>query len=226
MGDERPVIWEPFALPARGDAELVARAQEFRASMSARRTVRMFSSRPVPRDVIEQAIAAAGRAPSGANLQPWHFVAITDPARKHRIRLAAEAEERAFYGHRAPPEWLAALAPLGTDADKEFLDPAPVLIAVFAERTGRLPDGRKVKHYYVPESVGIAVGFLIAALHHAGLATLTHTPSPMGFLNDILGRPENEKPFLLLVVGHPAEGCVVPRAGGDKKPLNQIMTWL
>ena len=166
-----------------------------------------------------------GHRPSGANLQPWHFTVITDPALKHRIRVAAETEEKEFYEERAPAEWLAALAPLGTDANKPFLETAPVLIAVFAQRHGLLPDGRKVKHYYVPESVGIAVGFLIAGLHGCGLATLTHTPSPMNFLNEICGRPAQEKPYLLLVVGYPAEDCKVPRAGGIKKRLSEFVDW-
>jgi nitroreductase len=164
----------------------------------------------------------AGR-PNGANLQPWHFVAIGDADIKRRIRVAAEAEEREFYETRAPADWLEALAPLGTDADKPFLETAPWLIAIFAQPYGVLPDGRKRKHYYAQESVGIATGFLIAALHEAGLATLTHTPSPMGFLNEILGRPENERPFLLLVVGHPAPGAEVPRIA--KKGLDEIATF-
>ena len=191
-----------------------------------RRSVREFSDRPVPRDVIENALRAAGSAPSGANLQPWHFTVVTDAAAKHRIRVMAEQEEREFYDGRAPQEWLDALAPLGTDASKPFLEIAPVLIAIFAQRHGALPDGRLVKHYYVPESVGIATGFLIAALHDAGLATLTHTPSPMGFLNEICGRPENEKPYILLVVGHPAADCRVPAAGGVKKKLDEIANWI
>ena len=170
-------------------------------------------------------LPAGGRhAPSGANLQPWHFAVVTDPALKARIRRAAEDEEREFYARRAPREWLDALAPLGTDEHKPFLETAPYLIAVFARPHGLLPDGRAVKHYYVAESVGIATGFLIAALHHAGLATLTHTPSPMGFLNDLLGRPAHERPFLLLVVGYPADGATVPRIA--KKGLNEIATFL
>ncbi|MCW5731226.1 MAG: nitroreductase family protein [Alphaproteobacteria bacterium] len=211
----------PGALP---EAEMIARARAFRDHLRGRRTVRDFSDRAVPRALIEAAIEAAGSAPSGANLQPWHFVAIADPAIKREIRRAAEEEERAFYGGRAPQEWLEALAPLGTDEHKPFLETAPWLIAIFAERNGRLPDGRPVKHYYVPESVGIATGFLIAALHEAGLVTLTHTPSPMGFLNRILKRPENEKPYILLVAGHPAEGAMVPRIG--KKRLDEIASWL
>ena len=166
----------------------------------------------------------AGSAPSGANLQPWHFVVIGDPAVKQQIRAAAEAEEREFYGGRAPQEWLDALAPLGTDAEKPFLETAPFLIAIFAQSYGLLPDGRKVKNYYVQESVGIATGMLITAIHRAGLASLTHTPSPMGFLNTILHRPVNEKPFLLLVVGYPSDGALVPDIG--KKSLDEIATFL
>jgi iodotyrosine deiodinase len=205
--------------------EMQERSARFLEEMRRRRTVRDFSSRPVEREVIENCLKAAGTAPSGANLQPWHFTVITDPALKRRIREAAEVEEKEFYEGRAPAEWLEALAPLGTDANKPFLETAPILIAVFAQRHGQLPDGRKVKHYYVPESVGIAVGFLIAGLHRCGLATLTHTPSPMNFLNEICGRPANEKPYLLLVAGHPAEDCKVPRAGGIKKEISEFVDW-
>ena len=204
--------------------EMETRAGAFYAEMARRRTVREFSNRPVPRAVIENALRAASTAPSGANLQPWHFVVVSDAELKHRIRVAAEQEEREFYNGRAPQEWLDALAPLGTDENKPFLETAPHLIAIFAESYGVLPDGRRVKHYYVNESVGIATGFLIAALHHAGLATLTHTPSPMNFLNDILGRPAHERPFLLLVAGYPAENCRVPDI--SKKSLDEIATWL
>lgn len=208
------------------EPEMIRRSADFHAEIRRRRTVRDFSDWPVPRGVIESCLLAAGTAPSGANQQPWHFVVITDAARKKRIREAAEIEEREFYSGRASAEWLEALAPLGTDADKPFLETAPVLIAIFGQRYGLRADGRKVKHYYVPESVGIATGFLIAALHHAGLATLTHTPSPMGFLNEICRRPESEKPYILLVVGYPASDCLVPRHGGIKKPLDQISSWL
>jgi nitroreductase len=192
------------------DEERIARAKGFADEMARRRTVRDFSSTPVPRALIEHCLRAAGTAPSGANQQPWRFVAVSDPAIKHRIREAAEAEEREFYEHRAPDEWLQALDALGTDADKPFLDTAPWLIAVFYERFGLDADGNKHKRYYPHESVGIATGLLIAALHRAGLATLTHTPSPMGFLNKILGRPRNEMAYLLLVAGHPGENCRVP----------------
>ncbi len=200
-------------LPARpnlDDAERLRLADQFADELGTRRTVRDFSTRPVAREVIEACLRAAGTAPSGANQQPWRFVAIGDPATKRRIREAAEAEEREFYAHRAPPEWLDALSALGTDADKPFLEAAPWLVAVFYERFGLDAAGHKHKRYYPHESVGIATGLLIAAMHRAGLATLTHTPSPMGFLNEIVGRPRNEMPYLLLVVGHPAEGCRVP----------------
>jgi nitroreductase len=203
--------------PAFDDEERLARARQFADTMARRRTVRDFAPTPVPRAVIEACLQAAGSAPSGANQQPWSFVAVSDPALKQRIRLAAEAEEREFYERRAPGEWLQALAPLGTDADKPFLEIAPWLIAVFYERTGPEVDGQKAKRYYPHESTGIACGLLIAALHQAGLATLTHTPSPMAFLNDLLERPRNEVPYLLLVVGHPTPDCRVPDI--RRKPL-------
>ncbi|HRG95725.1 MAG TPA: nitroreductase family protein [Polyangiaceae bacterium] len=215
---------EPLVFHARTSDDLRARAAAFYAELRARRSVRSFSPRPVPREVLEDALRAAGTAPSGANLQPWKFVVVADPALKRRIREAAEAEERAFYGGRAPEEWLSALAPLGTDADKPFLEVAPYLIAIFAESHGLAADGARTKHYYVQESVGIATGFLIAALHHAGLATLTHTPSPMGFLSKLLGRPPHERPYLLLVVGYPAEGARVPTL--RKKELDEIAVFL
>lgn len=203
--------------------EMKARAKAFRQELQRRRSVRDFSKRPVDREVIEECLRAAGTAPSGANMQPWHFVVVSDPALKREIREAAEEEERAFYEHRAPQEWLEALEPLGTDDDKAFLERAPYLIAIFAESYGLGPDGEKIKHYYTSESVGIATGMLITALHHAGLATLTHTPSPMNFLGEILKRPSNERPFLLLVVGYPAEDATVPDI--DKKPLEEIATF-
>ena len=199
------------------------RASSFYEEVKRRRTVRDFSPRPVPREVIEDCIRAAGTAPNGANLQPWHFVAVTDLEIKRQIRAGAEDEERAFYHGKAPQEWLDALAPLGTDEHKLFLETAPYLIVIFAESYGQLPDGRKVKHYYTQESVGIATGILIAAIHHAGLVSLTHTPSPMGFLNDILGRPSRERPFLILVVGYPAEHVTVPVI--TKKALAEIATF-
>jgi iodotyrosine deiodinase len=206
--------------------EMRRRAQDFYADLRRRRSVRDFDSRPVPREVIEDCLRAAGTAPSGANQQPWFFSVMTDATHKRRIREAAEAEEREFYAQRAPQEWLQALAPLGTDASKPFLEDAPVLITIFAQKYGVQADGNKYSHYYVPESVGIATGFLIAALHHAGLATLTHTPSPMGFLTEICGRPSSEKPSILLVVGYPKPGCQVPVSAGIKKPLAQISQWL
>ena len=214
-------------LPAReplADAAILERAAEFHRVMSRRRTVREFSARPVGREVIETCLRTAGTAPNGANLQPWHFVAVSDPKLKNEIRVAAEEEEKEFYAKRAPNEWLEALAVLGTDAAKPFLETAPWLIAVFAQPYRLLPDGRKMKHYYATESVGIATGFLVAALHHAGLASLTHTPSPMGFLNKLLHRPAHEKPFLLLVVGHPAANARVPDI--QRKPLEEISSFL
>jgi nitroreductase len=218
---------QPLApLPDYDDATRVARAEAFREHMGRRRTVRDYADRPVPRAVVEQAILTAGGAPSGANHQPWFFAVIESLEARRRVREAAEAEERAFYETKAPQEWLDALAPLGTDPDKGFLEIAPILIAVFAQRRGGPRLGDRKKNYYVTESVGIATGLLIAALHNAGLATLTHTPAPMSFLNEICGRPEDEKPFLLLVAGHPAEGATVPVAALDKKPLDQIATWV
>jgi nitroreductase len=197
---------------------MIARAAEFADELARRRTVRQFSDRPVPREVIEHALRAAGTAPSGAHRQPWHFVVIESPALKQELRAAAERAERKFY-QTAPPEWLAALEPLGTDDHKPYLETAPYLIAIFARRYA-VENGLRSPNYYVMESVGIATGLLIAALHHAGLATLTHTPSPMGFLSRILQRPDNEKPFLLLVVGYPAADARVPDI--HRKPLQEI----
>jgi nitroreductase len=199
-------------------------AQAFYDRMRRRRTVRDFSPRPVPRDIIENALRAAGSAPSGANMQPWHFVAIGDAELKRRIRAAAEAEERAFYEHRASEEWLQALAPLGTDATKEFLETAPWLIAVFLKKFTLDASCARHKNYYTAESVGIACGFLLAALHWAGLATLTHTPSPMKFLNELLERPDHERAYMLIVTGFPAEGARVPAIG--KEPLERIATFI
>ena len=204
--------------------EMRARLAEFYEDLKRRRSVRDFSARPVPRDVIETALRTANTAPSGANLQPWHFVVVSGAATKKKIREAAETEEREFYEHRASAEWLAALEPLGTDADKPFLETAPYLIAIFLQKFGELPDGRKVKHYYPTESTGLATGLLIAALHRAGLATLTHTPSPMKFLNEILGRPKSERPFLLLVVGYPSRDARVPDIG--RKALAEFTSWV
>jgi len=203
--------------------EVRSRAEHFEIAMRSRRTVRDFSSEPVPREVIESAIRAAGLAPSGANRQPWHFAVVTDAELKHKIRQAAEKEEKDFYAFRAPQDWLDALAELGTTWEKSFLESAPVLIVIFQELYRPKPDGGRAKNYYVLESVGIATGFLIAALHHAGLATLTHTPSPMGFLRDILGRPSHEKAAMILVTGYPAKDAVVPVIA--KKPLPEIATF-
>jgi nitroreductase len=204
--------------------EMLAHGRSFTESMRRRRSVRHFAPDPVPREAIEIAIAAAHSAPSGANRQPWHFVAISDPAIKREIRRAAEAEEREFYeGGRATDEWLRALAPLGTDWRKPHLDTAPWLVAVFKEVHGVASDGSKVTNYYVNESVGIACGLFITALHLMGLATLTHTPQPMRFLSQILDRPPNERPYILLPVGYPAEDCTVPEI--TKKPLEEVTTW-
>ena len=204
--------------------EMRARIEAFYRDLDRRRSVREFADRPVPRDIIETALKAANTAPSGANLQPWHFVVVSGPETKKKIREAAEAEEREFYEHRASEEWLAALEPLGTDEHKPFLETAPYLIAVFLQKYGELPDGRRVKHYYPVESTGLATGLLIAALHRAGLATLTHTPSPMKFLNRILGRPKSERPFLLLVCGYPDNNARVPDI--SRKQLDQFTSWV
>jgi iodotyrosine deiodinase len=214
----------PLAFEAIPESETLERAKAFEAAMKRRRTVRDFSPESISRAVIESAIRTAAGAPSGANQQPWTFVAISDPAVKARIRAAAEAEEKAFYDGRAGDEWLKALKALGTDWRKPFLETAPWLIVIFQQRWGVSPEGRKVKHYYAPESVGIATGFLITALHQAGLATLTHTPAPMGFLNEICGRPDNEKAMILLVAGKPAEDCLVPAIA--KKPLGEVAVFL
>lgn len=204
--------------------EMRKRLADFYQDVNRRRTVREFSARSVPRDIIENALRAAGTAPSGANLQPWHFVVVSGAETKKRIRAAAEAEEKEFYEHRASAEWLTALEPLGTDTNKPFLETAPYLIAVFLQKFGHLPDGRKVKHYYPVESTGLAAGILITALHQAGLVCLTHTPSPMGFLNDILYRPKSERPFLLLVTGYPAQGVHVPDI--KRKELHEFVSFV
>jgi nitroreductase len=205
-------------------AEMDRRAKAFCLEMQRRRSVREFASRPVSKETIADCLRAAGSAPSGANMQPWHFVVVGDASVKRRIREAAEAEEYAFYHGRAGTEWLEALSDLGTDCQKPFLEAAPYLIAIFAQTYGVREEGHKVKHYFVRESVGIATGLLIAALHHAGLATLPYTPSRPGFLSRMLGRPENERPFLVLVVGYPAEGVAVPDIG--KKTLDEIATFV
>lgn len=204
--------------------EMKQKASEFYELVKRRRTVREFSSRPVPKEVIEKCLLAAGTAPNGANKQPWHFVAVSDPEVKKTIRIEAEKEEHEFYNRRAPEDWLDDLRPLGTDENKPFLEEAPYLIGIFAQSYNLDDEGEKEKHYYVKESVGIATGILITALHNAGLATLTHTPSPMGFLNEIMGRPSHEKPFLLLVVGYPADGVKVPDI--TKKSLDEISTFI
>jgi iodotyrosine deiodinase len=214
------------ALPALSDEERIAAARSFREEIAGRRTCRMFADTPVPRAVIEEAILAAGTAPSGANHQPWHFAVITSPDLKHRIRIEAEKEEAAFYAGKAGQEWLEALAPLGTDEDKGFLEIAPYLIVVFGQRRGGIEPGDKRKNYYVTESVGIAVGLMLAALHKAGLATLTHTPSPMGFLRDVCQRPSEETPLMIVVAGLPAADATVPVHATKKKPLDQIASWL
>ncbi|UCH61390.1 MAG: nitroreductase family protein [Anaerolineales bacterium] len=203
--------------------QMLSRSRDFLADLRRRRTVRHFSPRPVPPEVIENCLAAAATAPSGANMQPWHFVVVSDPGLKQRIRLAAEEVERAFYHGRASEEWLEALEPLNVDEHKPYLETASCLIVIFEVRYGVNPDGSRIRHYYTRESVGIATGMLIAAVHNAGLVSLTHTPSPMDFLNEILNRPTNEKPFLLLVVGYPAEDAQVPEI--SKKSLDEIATF-
>ena len=214
------------ALPAYDDAAQVARAAQFYAALKTRQTCRHFSDHTVPRSVIEHALLAAGTAPSGANHQPWHFAVIGSAEKKRALREAAEAEEAAFYEGKASQEWLDALAPLGTDASKPYLETAPWLIVIFGQRRGGMDAGDDKQNYYVNESVGIATGFLIAALHDAGLATLTHTPNPMKFLNRLCTRPVNEKPMMVLVVGHPAPDATVPVHATIKKPLDQISSWL
>ena len=210
--------------PILDEDQMRQRSRDFFEAAQRRRSIRQFSDRPVPREIIEQCLLTAGTAPSGANTQPWYFAVVESPDIKRQIRAAAEKEEQAFYAHKAPQDWLDALAPLGTDADKPFLETAPYLIAVFQQRYGEAVDGSRVKHYYATESVGIATGMLVTALHHAGLACLTHTPSPMGFLNQILGRPKAERPFVLLVVGFPAIDAKVPDI--QKKNLAEIASFL
>lgn len=208
----------------RQDAEQITRARAFFETMKRRHSVREFSPEPVPREAMEACIATAGRAPSGANHQPWHFALIGDVSVKRRLREAAEEEERAFYGGKAPQDWIEALQPLGTDARKPYLETAPWVIAVFAQRRGGAETGEDRKNYYVNESVGIAVGFLLCALQEAGLATLTHTPNPMSFLNTMLGRPSTEKPYMLIVVGKPAPDALIPNHALKKKSLSEILT--
>ena len=207
------------------DDEMRAAAQDFHDRMRTRHSVRDYSDRPVPREVIESCLRTAGTAPSGANHQPWHFAAIADPALKTRIRAEAEEEERRFYAGGAGDEWIKALEPIGTTADKPHLTIAPWLIVVFAQRWGEFDDGTRFKNYYVPESVNIATGFLLAALHHAGLVTLTHTPNPMKFLTSALGRPDSEKPTMIIAVGHPSTDATVPQVAKIKKKLDEISTF-
>jgi iodotyrosine deiodinase len=219
------------AMPDYSDEERIARAKAAFKRLKTRRSCRDFTDQPVPREVIEAAILAAGTAPNGANHQPWHFTAISTPETKRAIREAAEAEERQFYGAeggkpKAPNEWLDALAPIGTDENKPFLETAPWLIVCFAQRKGGIEEDGQTQNYYVNESVGIACGMLIATLHESGLATLTHTPSPMGFLREICGRPAEEKALMIVVVGHPASGATMPEHAVKKKPLSQISSWL
>jgi nitroreductase len=217
----------PFPqLPDLTDEERIARARAAYERLKTRHTCRSFTDAPVPREIIEAAIQAAGTAPNGANHQPWHFAAVSSPEKKRAIREAAEAEERAFYAGKASDEWLDALAPIGTDANKPFLETAPWLIVCFAQRKGGIEEDGKTQNYYVTESVGIACGLLLATLHEAGLATLTHTPSPMGFLREICGRPEHEKPLMIVVAGHPSPDASVPGHALRKKPLSQIASWL
>lgn len=214
------------ALPEYDDAERIARSKAFYEAIKKRRSCRYFSDESVPRAVIENAILSAGTAPNGANHQPWHFAVIQSADKKQALRKAAEAEEAEFYDHKASEEWLDALAPLGTDSDKPFLEIAPYLIVIFGQRKGGMNAGDSKQNYYVNESVGIASGMLITALHDAGLATLTHTPNPMKFLNIICDRPSNEKPMMVLVVGKPAKDATIPVHATYKKPLDEIASWL
>jgi iodotyrosine deiodinase len=224
MQDHETIAYN--ALPAYSDDERIARSAAYHAALKTRRTCRHFAETAVPRAVIENALLAAGTAPSGANHQPWHFAVIGSADKKRALREAAEEEERAFYTGKASAEWLEALAPLGTDSDKPYLETAPWLIVIFGQRRGGLNPGDDKQNYYVSESVGIATGFLIGALHDAGLAMLTHTPNPMKFLNRLCNRPANEKPMMVLVVGRPASDATVPLHAIIKKPLDQIASWL
>ncbi len=223
---DRSLVLDPLDWRELPPQDMAARAEAFLAAMRGRRTVRDFAARPVPRSLIETCLETAGTAPSGANLQPWHFAVVADPDRKRRIREAAEVEERDFYAGKAGQAWLEALAPLGTDPDKGFLEVAPWLIVIFAQRRSGLTPEESRKTYYFNESVGIATGLLIAALHQSGLATLTHTPAPMGFLNAICERPDTEKPYLILVTGYPAADAKTPRFARIRKPLSAITSWL
>lgn len=227
MFSKEKLEYRQLPLPDRqdlDDAEMLKRVEAFRDFMAQRHTVRDYSTRPVAQQVIEACVAAAGTAPSGANHQPWHFVAISDPAIKRQIREAAEEEERKFYSGGASDEWIKALEPIGTNADKPHLEDAPWLVVVFAQRYGTFDDGTRYKNYYVPESVGIATGMLLTALHTAGLVTLTHTPNPMKFLGDLLGRPDSEKATMIIAVGHAADDATVPAVAKIKKPLDEILS--
>ena len=229
MSQTKPAAYQPIPLPDYQElpVDLMRRnALDFYEEIRRRHTVRDFDTRPVPRDIIESCLLAAGTAPNGANHQPWHFAVIGNPDIKRQIRIAAEEEEQAFYAGRAGEEWLEALAPLGTDSSKPFLEDAPWLICVFGERKSRSADGVLRKNYYVPESVNIATVFLIAALHKAGLAMLTHTPNPMGFLNEICGRPAQDKPYIMMVVGYPSPGATIPAHATEKRRLEDIATFL
>lgn len=220
--DGKPVDhpFTPYRRPPIDAAEVVWRASAFRRVLEARRTVRMFSDAPVPRQAIEDILAAASTAPSGAHRQPWTFVAVSDPLLKRKIREAAEEEERKNYGGRMPPAWLEALLPFGTDADKPHLEEAPWIVVVFAEKHGVDADGEKITNYYVRESVGMACGLLVGAAHAAGLVALTHTPSPMHFLRELLGRPKNEQAYVVVPIGHAAPNCSVPDI--ERKPLDRV----
>jgi iodotyrosine deiodinase len=224
MIDHPSVPW--VAYPTQSDAQRIEKAQAFFEMIQTRRTCRQIGGKPVPRAIIESAIRAAGTAPSGANHQPWHFAAISSPSLKRDIRIAAEEEERVFYAGKASQDWIDALAPLGTDADKPYLEEAPWLIVIFGQRRGGIAAADDKQNYYVTESVGIATGFLLAALHQAGLATLTHTPAPMRFLNGMCGRPSDEKPIMIVVVGHPTDDATIPVHATIRKPLNEIASWL
>ncbi len=227
MFSRSSLTYEATPLPDKAfmsDNEMITAAKGFYEAMRKRHSVRDFTNQPVPREIIEDCIRTAGSAPSGANHQPWHFVAIGNPDIKHQIRIAAEEEERAFYAGGGGDEWIRALEPIGTGPEKPHLEVAPWLIVVFAQRYGEFEDGTRYKNYYVNESVGIATGFLLAALHKAGLVTLTHTPNPMKFLNSLLKRPASEKPVMIVPVGHPAARATVPAIAKIKKPLNEILS--
>jgi nitroreductase len=223
MRDFEALPWQPY--PDYPDTDRIARAQAFLAGMETRRSCRAFGDRPVPREVIEAAVRTAATAPSGANRQPWHFCIVTAPEARTAIRVAVEEEERRFYGGRAGPDWLNALEPLGLDADKPYLETAPWLIIVFAQRRSDEND-LLLHNYYVTESVSIACGLLLASLHHAGVATLVHTPTPSRFLNRVCSRPDHEKAAMMIVAGHPAPDATIPEHATEKRPLEEIATWL